>query len=109
MRKQVKWLLLSSVLCFYALLYLATQKKCDDECQKLKAVDRALRSDAAVYNTYQCGTAMLCVHVYDTLNRDWNNTAATACSSLNNEGLQHYKVYVVGRTHQDTLARQTCP
>src|SRR5215218_5971461 len=109
MKKNLKWLLLSGVLLFYASLYLATQKKCDDECQKLKWVGTKLSNDLSVYNSYQCGTAMLCVHVNDSLSRNWSTLADTTCRYLKNEGLQIYNVYIVARTNQDTLAKQTCP
>jgi hypothetical protein len=109
MKKNLKWLLLSGVLLFYAALYLATEKKCDDECQKLKRVGTKLNNDPSVYNNYQCGTDMLCVHVNDSISRNWGTLADTACQYLKNEGLQHYNVYIVARTNQDTLAKQTCP
>jgi hypothetical protein len=97
------------VLLFYAFLYLATSKKCDDECQKLKRIGAELRKDSAVYNTYQCGTAMFCMYVDNAASRNWTEMANEACGFMMNEGLRHYTVNIVGGTNRDTLAKSTCP
>lgn len=109
MKKSFKWLLVSGVVLFYAFLYMATSKKCDDECQKLKKVGTELRKDSAVNNTYQCGTAMLCIYVADSTGRNWNAFADMACQHLNNEGLQNYSVIIVEGINRDTLAKKICP
>ena len=109
MRTYVKGLLFSGVLLFYALLYLATQKKCDDECRKMDRIDRKLSADTAVYGTFQCRTNILCVYVNDSLNRNWSAVADTACLYLKNEGMQHFTVAVLSSPERDTLVKQTCP
>jgi hypothetical protein len=109
MRKNIKGLLLSSLLLFYAFLYIATQKKCDDQCRKMDRIDRKLSADTAINGTYQCRTDMLCVYVNDSLSRNWTAVADTACSLLNNEGLQNYTVAVLSSPERDTLVKQKCP
>lgn len=109
MKRNFRWLLLSGMLLFYAFLYLATSKKCEDECQKLKRIGAELKKDSAVYDTYQCGAVMLCIHVNDSAGRNWNEMADRACGYINNEGLQQYTVTIVGGINRDTLATKTCP
>jgi hypothetical protein len=106
MKPVFKGLLFSSVLFFYALLYLATQKKCNDQCQKMDRVDRRLSADSVVYGTYQCCSDILCVYVNDSINRDWKTIADTACLYLNNEGLKNYTVAVLRSPERDTLVKQ---
>lgn len=106
-----KWLLFSTVLLFYALLYIATAKstKCDEVCQKFDKVDSLLKKDAAVYGTWHCKTDVLCVYVNDSTSRNWNSVADTACLYMNNEGLLHYNVSIIGSFNRDTLLKQACP
>jgi hypothetical protein len=109
MKRIVRWLLLSGMLFLYAFLYLATSKKCDDECRKMDRIDRLLAVDSAVYGTYPCRTDFLCVSVNDSMSRNWAAVADTACLYLNNEGLHNYTVVLLGGPDRDTLVKQKCP
>lgn len=109
MKPKRRWLVLSSVLLFYAALYTATSKKCDGTCEKMDRINRRLVTDPAIYGTYPCRTDFLCVAADDSVSRNWAAVVDTACLYLNNEGLHNYTVAILGGANRDTLAKQRCP
>lgn len=111
MKTNLKWLVLSGVLFFYAFLYIATSidKKCDDVCQKFDKINLEIKKDSAVVYAYQCSSIGYCIDVNNTLLRNWIGLADSACMFIKNEGLQNYTVHVIDHQNQDTLLKQTCP
>ena len=111
MKKHLKWIVLSSVLLFYAFLYIATTKTvpCNDLCMKMGQVSVELSSRRPyIYQAYNCNTNMLCVFVNDSIQQNWSALADTACLYLKNKNINSYSVSVIGRS-RDTLARTKCP
>lgn len=116
MKKGFKWLVLSSVLIFYAFLYIATTKRpyglppaCDEICDKVKRIDTLVRRVYTQTSVYSCRSDMVCLLVADSASINSKNLADTTCMYLNNEGLQNYTVSVIGYPSQDTLLKQKCP
>lgn len=111
MKKNFKWFILSGVLFFYAFLYIATSKDfpCEGDCAKFENIREKLSKDSAVFSSFPCNTDILCVYVKDSLQHNWSGLADTACIYLNNEGLQNYKVNIIGNSARDTLLTRTCP
>jgi hypothetical protein len=111
MKKFLKWIALSSVLLFYAFLYIATTKTvpCDALCEKIGQVSQELSTGRPyIYITYTCTANTLCVFVNDSIQRNWNALADTACIYLKNKSINSYGVSVIGR-FRDTLAKTKCP
>ena len=108
-----KWVILSVATVFYALLYLATTKDVpvSDFCSKSVIAGSMLSGRSYVYVSGCCTDTALCVHVKDTTGIDWNLLADTACTYLHNEGLDHYRVFVIRHrsTGNDTVVNKKCP
>jgi hypothetical protein len=117
--KKKNWVLLPVILLGYTLLFMATKiaEPCDDDCQKVRAVDDALRTnrEGYIYATGRCSynrvSDSLCVMVRDTTGIDWNLLADTACIIATQKGLPHQQIFVVkiGTSPMDTLAKKRCP
>jgi hypothetical protein len=111
MKKNLKWVVLSGVLFFYAFLYLATtRRQCDDICQKFDRVSNHLLTDSCVVWLGQTNTSqyLLIVREYPPCS-SWKALADSACRYMNNEGLRNYTVVIVSHDARDTLLKQTCP
>jgi hypothetical protein len=117
--KKRRWLLLSIIVITYSLLFIATKPNypCDGDCEKIHAVDAALRTNregyifAAVRCTYNQVSDSLCVLVRDTTGINWQLLADTACTIASQKGLLRQKIFILklGTSPLDTLARKQCP
>jgi hypothetical protein len=109
-RKIISLLVFVAIAGFYALLYLACSvDKCDDACYKLSDVSRSIKKDSLVVYSIQCGTGSFCINVNDSMQRNWNGLADTACQYIRNKGLRNYTVTIISDISLDTLLKQTCP
>ena len=110
MKEQLKWIILSSVLLFYAFLYVATTKKQNycDSCEKFVSISNKLLKDPFVLGANQCNTAMLCVYVKDTAAHNWSNVGDSAGVYLKESGFTSFTVAIIGR-NKDTLSKTKCP
>ena len=116
MKKNFKWLVLSSVLLFYSFLYVATSvekdvpPRCDENCMKFRTVtDKIFADSLQAVSTVQCSTAQFCITVNDSTNNNWAAMADSACSYMKEEGLIDYTVNIIGYYNGHTLVKQFCP
>lgn len=117
--KKIKLLLLLAICVFYSFLFIATKPNvpCDDDCEKINAVDSRLRTtrEGYIFAVGRCSykriSDSLCVYVRDTTGINWNLLADTVCMIATENGLPPQKVLImkVGTSPLDTLVKKQCP
>jgi hypothetical protein len=117
--KKIRFVILPLILAVYTLLFMATKREfpCDDDCQKVRSVEDALRTnrETYIYSASRCTnnriSDTLCVLVRDTSGINWNLLADTACIIATQKGLLNQQVFILklGTSPFDTVARKRCP
>ena len=82
---------------------------CDDDCQKLQNISDSLHKNPLVRFSGKCNTSQYCIHVNDTLQRDWSGVADTTCRLLQERAFSQFVVSVIGNVSGDTLVNRRCP
>src|SRR5690349_10059075 len=111
---RIKHLLLPLILIAYASMYIATTKKesfrCNEICMKFSQIDTmVLFRRPFITSASQCHDTAFCVLVYDTIPRNWNLLADTACMYMNSLSLFNYRVIIRSNVNGDTLVNKRCP
>ena len=110
--KKLRWVILTTIVVFYAFIYLATSKQVplSDFCEKASNT-ASMFQQSYVVGSNCCSDTSFCVTVKDTTGVDWNALADTACLYLRTQGLTNCRVYVLQYTSIgiDTLANNKCP